>query len=67
MTAPEVADESAWIKSSYSNDTGGACLEVAVLEERVGIRDSKNKTGSAVLVSQPGWSSFVESVRSHDL
>ncbi|MFI1870006.1 DUF397 domain-containing protein [Streptomyces jumonjinensis] len=48
-----------WAKSSYSNATGGNCVEVAALTPRVGIRDSKNKQGPALLVPTPAWRDFV--------
>ncbi|MCM2390129.1 DUF397 domain-containing protein [Streptomyces albipurpureus] len=62
-TALDVAEDSAWFKSSYSNDTGGACLEVAILSHRVGIRDSKNLQGPALVVPSAVWLSFVGLVR----
>ncbi|MFF3159096.1 DUF397 domain-containing protein [Streptomyces sp. NPDC057910] len=64
ITAPDVADESAWFKSSYSNDSGGNCIEIADLTGRVGIRDSKDKTGPALVVPAAAWSSFVGLARS---
>ncbi|WP_433148696.1 DUF397 domain-containing protein [Actinomadura nitritigenes] len=30
-----------WRKSSYSDETGGACIELARLSPGVGVRDSK--------------------------
>ncbi|MFJ6566762.1 DUF397 domain-containing protein [Streptomyces sp. NPDC091292] len=66
ITALEVAPESAWFKSSYSNDTGGSCVEVADLADQVGIRDSKNKNGPALVVPAAAWSSFVGLVRPSD-
>ncbi|MFF2852457.1 DUF397 domain-containing protein [Streptomyces sp. NPDC058001] len=66
ITALEVAPECAWFKSSYSNDTGGSCVEVADLSARVGIRDSKDKSGPALVVPAVAWSSFVGLVRSGD-
>ncbi|MFF3400348.1 DUF397 domain-containing protein [Streptomyces sp. NPDC002659] len=64
ITAREVAPESAWFKSSHSNDTGGSCVEVAVLTDQVGIRDSKDKTGPALVVPAAAWGSLVDLVRS---
>ncbi|MEV8315125.1 DUF397 domain-containing protein [Streptomyces sp. NPDC059900] len=61
--ALEVVPESAWYKSSYSNDSGGSCVEIAALEHQVGIRDSKNKKGPALVVPTAAWSSFMELVR----
>ncbi|MET8932222.1 DUF397 domain-containing protein [Streptomyces sp. NPDC004611] len=60
----EVAPEESWYKSSYSDGTGNICVEVADLLSGIGIRDSKNKTGPALIVSGPAWSSFVRLVRS---
>ncbi|MBM7167165.1 DUF397 domain-containing protein [Streptomyces sp. G44] len=62
--ATEVAPEDAWFKSSYSNDTGGSCVEIAPLTNQVGIRDSKDKAGPALVVPAGAWSSFVSLVRS---
>lgn len=64
ITALEVAEESAWFKSSYSNDTGGACVEIAKCTDHVGIRDSKDRTGPALVVPTAAWSSFVGLARS---
>ncbi|WP_328665329.1 DUF397 domain-containing protein [Streptomyces sp. NBC_00322] len=62
-----MAEESAWFKSSYSNDTGGACVEIANLTSQVGIRDSKNKKGPALVVPTGAWSSFIGLVRAGDV
>lgn len=59
ITARDVAEESAWFKSSYSNDTGGACVEIADLTQQVGIRDSKDKEGPALVVPLASWREFV--------
>ena len=67
ITAPDVAEETAWFKSSYSNDTGGSCVEIAKLTSQVGIRDSKDKTGPALVVPTTAWSSFVGLVRTGDV
>ncbi|MET7888765.1 DUF397 domain-containing protein [Streptomyces avermitilis] len=63
--APDVAEESAWFKSSYSNDTGGSCVEIAPLKDRqVGIRDSKDKQGPALVVPTSSWAAFLTVVQS---
>lgn len=64
ILALDVAAESAWYKSSHSNDTGGSCVEIAVLPDAVGIRDSKDKQGPALVVPSGAWTSFVGMVRS---
>ncbi|MEX2985691.1 DUF397 domain-containing protein [Streptomyces sp. C36] len=65
--APDVAPEEAWFKSSYSQENGTNCIEVADLTTRagqVGVRDSKDKSGPALLIPAAAWSSFVTEVRS---
>ncbi|MFF9017982.1 DUF397 domain-containing protein [Streptomyces sp. NPDC014870] len=53
-----------WRKSSYSNDDGGQCLEVAdALPHLVPVRDSKNPTGPALLIAAPAWGAFVDGVK----
>ncbi|MFF3244925.1 DUF397 domain-containing protein [Streptomyces sp. NPDC002870] len=48
-----------WIKSSYSSNEGGACIEVAATEQAVLVRDSKDVTRAHLSVSHPGWARFV--------
>ncbi|MFF1678401.1 DUF397 domain-containing protein [Streptomyces sp. NPDC058256] len=59
-----MADEHLWQKSSYSDSQGGSCVEMADLTYKVGIRDSKDKQGPALLVPASAWSAFVRLVRS---
>ncbi|MGH3901087.1 MAG: DUF397 domain-containing protein [Pseudonocardiaceae bacterium] len=47
-----------WRASSRSN-ADQACVEVAVVPGRVGVRDSKDRTGPALLVPPPSWRAFV--------
>jgi hypothetical protein len=66
MTAPQLAPESAWFKSSYSNDSGGNCVEVANLiptHARVAVRDSKVPHGSALLLPPGAFAAFVDHVK----
>ncbi|WP_203232581.1 DUF397 domain-containing protein [Streptomyces sp. 769] len=60
-TSTDLAPESAWTKSSYSSQNNGNCVEVADLAYtgHVGIRDSKDKQGPAIVVPKSAWSSFV--------
>lgn len=62
----DLAPEGAWQKSSYSSQDGGNCIEIADLAGHVGIRDSKDKAGPALVVPAAAWSSFVSLVRSGD-
>jgi len=52
-----------WIKSSYSGDNGGNCIEVALaFPGVVPVRDSKNPDGPALLIARSAWVSFVAGV-----
>ncbi|MFD3870886.1 DUF397 domain-containing protein [Streptomyces sp. NPDC058623] len=53
-----------WRRSSYSNGTGGECVEVADgLIGLVPVRDSKRPTGPAMIVSAAAWVPFVGAVK----
>lgn len=55
---PEIAPESAWFKSSYS-DPGQNCIEATRLTPGIAIRDSKNPTGPVLLLPASAWTPFV--------
>ena len=56
--------EARWFKSSRSTATK-ECVEVAFLEDgAVGVRDSANPTGPALLLAPGEWDSFAAHVRS---
>ncbi|MBT2449364.1 DUF397 domain-containing protein [Streptomyces sp. ISL-43] len=52
-----------WRKSSYSNGTGGECVEVADGDGCIGVRDSKQHQGPFLSFESHAWSIFVEQVR----
>ncbi|MFI6775391.1 DUF397 domain-containing protein [Nocardia sp. NPDC050412] len=53
-----------WFKSTYSAG-GSDCVEVAHLDgDQVGVRDSKNPTGPALVFSPSEWDAFTAGV--HD-
>lgn len=56
----------AWRKSSRSTENGGQCVEVAAAEGWAAIRDSKNPTGGALVLSSPAWAGFRTAVKSQD-
>lgn len=57
-----------WRKSSYSNQDGGQCLEVADdFAPVVPVRDSKNPHGPVLAFAASGWSSFVSAVKDGEL
>jgi hypothetical protein len=51
--------ELAWFKSSYSGSQGDSCVEVAVTEQAVHVRDSKDVTRPDFGVGREGWARFV--------
>jgi xanthine/CO dehydrogenase XdhC/CoxF family maturation factor len=51
--------ELAWFKSSYSGTSGDDCVEVAVTEEAIHVRDSKDMTRPHFAVSPDAWARFV--------
>ncbi|MFJ3901291.1 DUF397 domain-containing protein [Streptomyces sp. NPDC090025] len=57
-----------WRKSSYSNQDGGACVEVCDdLTAIVPVRDSKDLYGPVLVFPAGGWSAFVTAVKGHQL
>ncbi|MFI8206749.1 DUF397 domain-containing protein [Streptomyces sp. NPDC085937] len=63
----DLAPERAWFKSSHSSGAEGNCLEIAdlmvvVQEPEVGVRDSKDKAGPALVFPRSSWATFVTSV-----
>lgn len=61
-----LAPESAWMKSSYSGAEGNACVETAALVSTVGVRDSKDNQGPALVFPRDSWSTFVTSLRDEE-
>lgn len=52
-----------WIKSSRSSGNGGNCVEVAGnLPGVVGVRDSKDPAGPALVFGPAAWRAFVREV-----
>ncbi|WEH16046.1 DUF397 domain-containing protein [Streptomyces sp. VNUA24] len=48
-----------WIKSSYSSDDGPSCVEVAVIPDRILIRDSKIPHGPRLSLASVTWATFL--------
>ncbi|MFT2017367.1 DUF397 domain-containing protein [Streptomyces sp. 796.1] len=59
-----------WIKSSYSGDNGGDCVEWAparvAVTGVVPVRDSKDPRGPALAFGAAAWSAFVAGVKAGD-
>lgn len=57
--------EATWHKSSYSNDSGGNCVEVAHLTPaRIALRDSKQPQGPTILLSPNAFTALLDHLRS---
>ncbi|GAA2659051.1 DUF397 domain-containing protein [Streptomyces vastus] len=56
--------ELAWFKSTYSGSQGDSCIEVAVTEQAIHVRDSKDVAQPHFAVGREGWSQFVGFVSS---
>ncbi|WP_225811634.1 DUF397 domain-containing protein [Streptomyces spinosus] len=53
-----------WFKSSYSNEDGGNCLEVASnIQEVIPVRDSKLPHGPVLLLTPTAWTPFVTALK----
>ena len=54
-----------WFKSSYSNESGGNCVEVAHnIPALVPVRDSKVPDGPALLLTATAWTPFIAALKS---
>jgi len=51
-----------WRKASKSTSEGGACVEVADLSGRIGVRDSKDPSGPKLALTPDAWRSLRESI-----
>lgn len=49
-----------WRKSTRSGNDG--CVEVAFVEDRVAVRDSKDRSGPVLLFTPTEWEAFVGGV-----
>ncbi|MFX4292476.1 DUF397 domain-containing protein [Streptomyces bohaiensis] len=58
-----------WIRSSYSDGSGGQCVEFSrgSLPRSVPVRDSKNAGGGALEFPPATWSAFTSAVRRQGL
>ncbi|MCC2276159.1 DUF397 domain-containing protein [Streptomyces sp. ET3-23] len=66
LTASDLAPPGAWFKSSRSGNSSG-CVMVADLtttaHQGIGLYDSKNPAGPALLVSTRAFTAFVSTIR----
>ncbi|MFJ6619124.1 DUF397 domain-containing protein [Kitasatospora sp. NPDC091335] len=48
-----------WFKSSHSGTEGGACVEVALTQSAIHVRDSKDKAGPRLALTAEAWADFI--------
>lgn len=53
---------SEWKKSSYSGSQG-SCVEIKMTDERVLVRDTKNRDGGTQNYTHAEWIAFVKGVK----
>ena len=58
--------KSDWRKSSRSGNSSN-CVEVALGPEAVGVRDSKDPTGPALVFTRAEWAAFLTALRTGHL
>jgi hypothetical protein len=52
----------AWHKSSRSSGNGN-CVEVAVVDDAVAVRDTKDRSGPVLVFTAAEWSAFVSGAK----
>ncbi|GHE65200.1 DUF397 domain-containing protein [Streptomyces griseoaurantiacus] len=48
-----------WIRSSYSSEEGGECVEVASSDRAIHVRDSKDTARPTLTLGRTAWSDFL--------
>ena len=56
-----------WRKSSYSNGSGGACIEAVEAGQVIAVRDSKDPEGPRLFVSPAAWADLTTRIKSGHL
>lgn len=56
-----------WRKSRRSDETGGQCVELARLADRVGVRDSQAPQAGALLLSPAAFADLVARAKRDEL
>ncbi|MEU6792379.1 DUF397 domain-containing protein [Nonomuraea wenchangensis] len=63
MTPEEELASATWRKATASGGTGGDCVEVAPLDGgRVAVRDSKDRSGPALVFTASEWAAFKDGI-----
>ena len=60
-------ESATWRKSTYSNGSGGNCVEVADLPNGRAVRDSKHPDGRILVFTGDAWRAFVQGIEAGEL
>ncbi|MEO3822588.1 DUF397 domain-containing protein [Actinomadura sp. B10D3] len=52
-----------WRRSSYSDNLGGNCVELAPTAHGVGVRDSKDPNGPKLLLDSAAFRAFLADIK----
>jgi len=56
-------DGATWRKSTYSNGSGGECVEVADPRGRVAVRDTMDRQGPPLTFTPEAWRTFAARIK----
>jgi hypothetical protein len=62
-TPPPDLTTATWRKSTRSSGGGSNCIEIAPLPAHIAIRDSKNPTGTTLIVSRATFGKLIDRIR----
>jgi hypothetical protein len=60
-----ISNRPVWRKSSYTDNNGGACVEVSISGAGILVRDSKDPNAPTLGFSRGAWTRFVCEFRTH--
>ncbi|TYB50034.1 DUF397 domain-containing protein [Actinomadura chibensis] len=52
-----------WRKSSYSGGDGGHCVELALISEDIGVRDSKDPDGPELHITRDTFRALITNLK----
>ena len=70
VLGPDTWADIVWRVSSYSANVGGSCVEAGALPGTtrwVAVRHSHHPDGLTLVVGQPTWATFLDSVKNDEL
>jgi len=58
-----MSNTTTWIKAKKSGSNGGDCVEMAQLDEGIGVRDSKNPHGAVLRFTGAEFAAWVDGAK----